>query len=79
MKASQVLILFGWLVAGGMMSISSAVATDRQYARIKSDYGWQHSGCPSRYTCASLYGAYGPWGGAAYWGRYTYGGWGYYR
>jgi hypothetical protein len=32
--------------------------------------------CPSG-TCYSLYGAYGPYGGTAYWGRYTYAGWGY--
>jgi hypothetical protein len=30
--------------------------------------------CPSG-TCYSLYGAYGPFGGALYWGRYTYSGW----
>ncbi len=23
-------------------------------------------------ACASIYGAYGPWGGAAYWGQYSY-------
>jgi hypothetical protein len=32
--------------------------------------------CPSG-TCYSLYGAYGPYGGTVYWGRYTYAGWGY--
>jgi hypothetical protein len=32
--------------------------------------------CPSG-TCYSLYGAYGPYGGTIYWGRYTYTGWGY--
>jgi hypothetical protein len=26
-------------------------------------------------TCHSLYGAYGPFGGASYWGRYSYAGW----
>jgi hypothetical protein len=30
--------------------------------------------CPSG-LCYSLYGAYGPFGGASYWGRYTYSGW----
>jgi hypothetical protein len=30
--------------------------------------------CPS-WTCSSLYGAYGPYGGTSYWGRYTYSGW----
>lgn len=33
--------------------------------------------CPDRYSCSSLYGAYGPFGGASYWSRYTYDGWGY--
>ena len=33
--------------------------------------------CPSG-LCSSLYGAYGPYGGTSYWGRYTYVGW-YYR
>ena len=31
--------------------------------------------CPDPYSCSSLYGAYGPYGGAAYWSRYTYSGW----
>jgi hypothetical protein len=30
--------------------------------------------CPSG-LCYSLYGAYGPYGGRSYWGRYTYAGW----
>jgi hypothetical protein len=33
--------------------------------------------CPDRYSCSSLYGAYGPYGGARYWGAYTAAGWGY--
>jgi len=33
-------------------------------------------GCPDG-TCYSLYGAYGPHGGPAYWTRYTYDGWGF--
>ena len=32
-------------------------------------------GCPTRYYCYSLNGAYGPYGGHAYWTRFTYGGW----
>ena len=32
--------------------------------------------CPSG-TCSSLYGAYRPYGGTAYWARYTYEGWGF--
>lgn len=30
-------------------------------------------GCPDRYSCSPLYGAYGPYGGPAYWGAYSYG------
>jgi hypothetical protein len=39
--------------------------------------GWKkvcfRGGCPDRYSCAPLYGAYGPYGGAGYWGAYAYG------
>ena len=31
--------------------------------------------CPDPYSCSPLYGAYGPYGGAAHWTRYTYAGW----
>jgi hypothetical protein len=34
----------------------------------KSRWG---SGCPDGYSCYPLYGAYGPYGGASYWGAYT--------
>lgn len=33
--------------------------------------------CTDRYSCAPLYGAYGPYGGTGYWGAYTLSGWGY--
>jgi hypothetical protein len=32
--------------------------------------------CPDGYSCAPLYGAYGPYGGEAYWGGFTFTGWG---
>lgn len=35
----------------------------------------RHWGCPDRYSCMALYGAYGPYGGVGYWGAYT----GWYR
>lgn len=35
--------------------------------------------CPDGYSCYPLYGAYGPYGGIAYWDAYTGGGWGYRR
>ena len=33
--------------------------------------------CPDGYSCYPLYGAYGPYGGVAYWGGYTDSGWSY--
>jgi hypothetical protein len=36
-------------------------------------------GCPDRYSCSPLYGAYGPYGGTAYWGAYSYGNLGSYQ
>ncbi len=33
-------------------------------------------GCTDRYSCYPLYGAYGPYGGSAYWGAFTETGWG---
>jgi hypothetical protein len=38
--------------------------------------GARCGGCPDRYSCAPLYGAYGPYGGVGYWGAFTYAGWG---
>jgi hypothetical protein len=35
--------------------------------------------CPDGVSCYPLYGAYGPYGGVAYWGSYTDSGWGYPR
>ncbi len=35
--------------------------------------------CPDSYSCYPLYGAYGPYGGGAYWASYSHGGWGYGR
>ncbi len=51
----------------------------RQWICRADGCGWQkfcRSGCPTPYACASLYGAYGPYGGTAYWGAYTSLGWG---
>jgi len=85
MKATQVFIFLGWLLASGVVSTSDATAADVQYdrgARVvtrSAGCGRWHTCCPGRYLCSSLYGAYGPYGGAAYWNRYTYGGWGYVR
>lgn len=46
------------------------VYTGREYIRVR------YPKCRIRDAC-SLYGAYGPHGGAPYWGAYT--GWGYYQ
>ena len=45
--------------------------------RVVEECGWRHcrTRCPDRYSCAPLYGAYGPWGGQQYWAAYSYG-WG---
>jgi hypothetical protein len=33
--------------------------------------------CPDGISCYPLYGAYGPYGGAGFWGAYTPSGWGW--
>ena len=85
MKATQVIVFFGWLLACWVVTASDVTAADRRSdSRARSvtrlaGCGWSHTCCPSGYSCSSLYGAYGPYGGSAYWTRYTYGGWGYIR
>jgi hypothetical protein len=84
MKTTQVFIFLGWLLANGLVSTSNVMAADFQYdsrARVVTRSAVPRSAtrCPDRYSCSSLYGAYGPYGGAAYWTRYTYGGWAYIR
>jgi hypothetical protein len=32
----------------------------------------RYSGCPDRLSCSPMYGAYGPYGGQAYWSAYGY-------
>ena len=29
-------------------------------------------GCPDRYSCGPLFGAYGPYSGPGYWSKYTF-------
>jgi hypothetical protein len=72
------LLLSGILVvlAGQYAPVAAAelgVATPRTtvHTYIKRER-WYYGGCPA-YTCSSLYGAYGPYGGTAYWARYTRG------
>jgi hypothetical protein len=61
-------------------SVSGAASADgmkakHQARRVAADTSVIRSGCPDAYSCAPLYGAYGPYGGAAYMTRYTYSGW----
>ena len=55
---------------------SAGDASIRHHARKcgRYDYCGLPVICPSG-LCASLYGAYGPYGGPQYWGRYTFAGW----
>src|SRR6516164_5883868 len=48
-----------------------------RHYRVVEECGWRRcpTRCPDRYSCAPLYGAYGPWGGQQYWAAYSYG-WG---
>jgi hypothetical protein len=45
-----------------------------RHYRVVDECGWRRcwSRCPDRYSCAPLYGAYGPWGGQQYWAAYSY-------
>jgi hypothetical protein len=45
-----------------------------RHYRVVEECGWRHcrTRCPDRYSCAPLYGAYGPWGGPQYWAAYSY-------
>lgn len=50
--------------------------TVKHYARkVVPPTSVVRSPCPDPYSCSPLYGAYGPYGGAAYATRYTYSGW----
>src|SRR5262245_66690334 len=70
------------LLFAGQGQAADLNANKRQYSRSDcGPYGcqWRHKlyGCPDRLSCYPLYGAYGPYGGAAYWGAYSYGYGGY--
>jgi hypothetical protein len=83
------LILTIAMAASGLLAISSANAADLAVEgrgpRVATSHCGRHwhcwVGCPDGYSCSPLYGAYGPYGGTAYWGAYTAVGWGprYYR
>ena len=69
------------LVSDAVVRSAVADGMDRRPKKVvvpyQSDCGYYgcRSRCPDRYSCSSLYGAYGPWGGAAYYSRYS--GWFY--
>ncbi len=67
------------LVLAGMSLSFEAKAADTNKPRANLDRSATASPkrpCPDGYSCYPLYGAYGPYGGGAYWASYTYGGWG---
>ena len=45
-----------------------------RHYRVVEECGWRRcpTRCPDRYSCAPLFGAYGPWGGQQYWAAYSY-------
>lgn len=58
-----------WVSAGLTAELAvrdRTVVVHKQHKRVLSHY-W----CPDRYSCSPLYGAYGPYGGQAYWRAYT--------
>ena len=63
-----------------LLSLPGDASADNMTVKHHARKGVAHTsvvrtGCPDPYSCAPLYGAYGPYGGAAYWTRYTYAGW----
>jgi len=63
------------LVPGAAQFAKPAQAADLAIARrhVAHTHNWhRYARCPDRLSCYPLYGAYGPYGGAAYWGAYGY-------
>ncbi|MBV8095694.1 MAG: hypothetical protein JO110_21195 [Acetobacteraceae bacterium] len=44
---------------------------DGTYVRLHHAHYRRLLRCPDRYSCSSLYGAYGPYGGRTYWAEYS--------
>lgn len=56
--------------------LADGMTVKRHHARkVVADSSVVRSSCPDLHSCNSLYGAYGPYGGHAYWTRFTYAGW----
>jgi hypothetical protein len=64
-------------------AFADGMAVKHQSRKVVVDHSaCRHNGCvirrpacPDPFSCSSLYGAYGPYGGGAYWSRFTYSGW----
>jgi hypothetical protein len=87
MRMSAIAILVGMAVVAGSFPTQEAFADGTAVTRrakkvrpvtptVQCDRCGVPITCPDR-LCASIYSAYGPYGGAAYWSRYTFQGWGY--
>ena len=63
--------IFAIISCDGLTQGASAdgLAVNRQYRNAAP----RRPTCPDRYSCGSLFGAYGPYGGVNYWGRYANG------
>jgi hypothetical protein len=58
------LILFGFSAYPAFAANKAVPAAARKAAKIRPV-------CPEGYGCYPLYGAYGPWGGTAYWSSFS--------
>ncbi|WP_166293753.1 hypothetical protein [Bradyrhizobium sp. 2S1] len=78
--ATSVVLLGGSGANAAELSITKAPRVVGHCQRLQYCHGdvcqWKRvcwHGCPDRYSCAPLYGAYGPYGGRDYWAAYSYG------
>jgi hypothetical protein len=76
--------LLGSVLATAMLAVA-AVATvdvpkaaaadmrpaDGAYVRVRHAHYRHYGACTDRFSCYPLYGAYGPYGGHAYWTAYS--------
>jgi hypothetical protein len=67
--------LSGDAVADGMMLKRHARQAAMYPSACRYGCAVRRPVCSDPYSCNSLYGAYGPYGGRAYWTRYTWAGW----
>jgi hypothetical protein len=64
----------GFLALSGLATPNFAAATDLSVVRHSRHVVAQYRpmACPDGYGCYPLYGAYGPYGGTAYWTSFSY-------